>query len=227
MEAHKVKVHTMEQKTDAWFKARELKMTASHAQSIASAKKVNKKTGEESIGEGMQTYIYTLVSDCYSSGEFENYTNEHMERGNELEEKAITAYEFETGYTVKPVGFVEMVGRKVGCSPDGDVLDEDEKPTDGLLEVKCKSDKNHVVQLIQEEEAIEKKYMWQMQMQMYVYNKKWCDYVCFNPNFKKSIFIFRVERDEEMIAKIKEGLAIGENLIKEHTEKIDRLTKAK
>lgn len=226
METHKIKVHTMEQKTPEWLEVRKLKMTASHAQEIGNAKKVNAKTGEVSVGAGMQTYIYEMVAEAYSSGEFEFYTNEHMERGNELEDKAIVAYEFETGYTVKPVGFVEM-NENVGCSPDGDVFDEEEKPTDGMLEVKCKSDKNHVIQLLDGADGIESKYIWQMQMQMYVFNKKWCDFVCFNPNFKKSIFIHRVMRDEAMISQIKEGIEIGVKLIKEYAGKLNKLSEAK
>ena len=215
MDTHKVKIHTMEQGTPEWLEIRKLKMTASHAQAIASAKKVHKTTKVETVGEGMKTYIFELLADKYSSGEFEHYENEHIKRGNELEPQAIAMYELETGYTVKKVGFVEM-DENVGCSPDGDIFDEDEKPTDGMAEVKCKSDKNHVVQLVQGEKAIEKKYIWQMMMQMYVYNKKWCDFIAFNPNFKQSLFIHRVERDEEMIEKIKEGIEIGRKLIKEY-----------
>lgn len=76
-------IKEIEQQSPEWFKIREGKMTASHAQAIGNA------------GKGLETYVYDLVAEEYSSAEKEHFTNEHTERGNELEEVARGIYELE------------------------------------------------------------------------------------------------------------------------------------
>ena len=85
---------------------------------------------------------------------------------------------------------------------------------DGLLEVKCFDDAKHFKMTINGLE-IESAYMWQMQMQMLITERKWVDFLAYNPNFEKSLLIQRVEADEEMQKAIIEGLKKGEELIKE------------
>jgi hypothetical protein len=57
--------------------------------------------------------------------------------------------------------------------------------------------------------------MWQMQMQMLICQRKWCDYVCYNPNFEKSIVIARVLPSIEDFAKLDKGLDIARSRIEE------------
>ena len=187
-------VHNVIQGTDEWFKMRQGKMTASHAQAIASA------------GKGLETYILEMMSEKFSTGEREQYSNKDTERGVDLEDMARSMYELENDCNVKEVGFVEF-NEFVGCSPDGLVDDE------GLIEIKCVKDKNHFKLLL--DNKIESKYTWQMQMQMLVTERKWCDYVSYNPNFKQSIIKIRVERDVEKIEKLIIGLNKGVENIKE------------
>jgi len=170
-------------------------MTASHAQAIASN------------GSGLKTYILEKLVDKYSSAEKEIYSNEHMERGNELEGQARSLYWLETGKEVQEVGFCEL-DEYTGCSPDGMIGEK------GLIEIKCPTDKNFLKLLI--EKKISSSYVWQMQMQMYVTGRKWCDFVAYCPNFEKSFYIERVEADIEKFDKIKEGLAEGRKLIKKY-----------
>ncbi len=61
--------------------------------------------------------------------------------------------------------------------------------------------------------------MWQMQHQMLVADRKWVDFVVFNDSLDK-IEVFRVERDEEKIAKIKAGLEAGIKQIEEILKKV-------
>ena len=42
-------------------------------------------------------------------------------------------------------------------------------------------------------------------MNMLILERKWCDLVFYNPNFEKSMKIFRLEPDKEMFSKLKEG----------------------
>lgn len=195
MKTHK----DIEQKSDEWFAIRKGKMTASHGQAIASN------------GKGLDTYIVELMSEYYSSGERDYYSNKHMERGNELEDQARTIYELETKNDVEQVGFIEY-NDFAGCSPDGLV------GKDGMMEIKCPDDKGHFKTLLNGKSEIATKYHWQMQMQMLISSRDWCDFVSYNPNFEKSTFIFRVFKDSDKFIKILQGLESGKKMIKKIKE---------
>ena len=68
--------------------------------------------------------------------------------------------------------------------------------------------------LLDEEKAIDSKYIWQIQMNLLITGRKWWDFMAYNPNFEKSSFIFRILPDEEKINKLKIGLMTGEEKIK-------------
>ena len=65
-----MKIINCEQGTPEWFEERKGIMTASHAQAIGNA------------GKGLDTYIHELMAEYYSSGEKEQFSNKHTERGN-------------------------------------------------------------------------------------------------------------------------------------------------
>jgi len=200
-----MKLHTdILQGSPKWFELRtKYPLTASNAQAIA--------TG----GKGLETLCYAKMAERYSSQPKEQYTNDDLERGIELESQARGVYELNTGTTVELVGFVtnEEISPVGGASPDALVGD------DGLLEIKCPKDEKYFKMLATEIE-IESKHMWQMQTQMLFTERKWCDYMLYNPNFKTSYLIKRVEVDEEMVDKIKAGLKIGEQIIKDIESKL-------
>lgn len=183
------------QGTPEWLEIRKGRMTASSAQAIAAN------------GKGLDAYILDMMAESYSSGQFQNYTNPHMERGNELEDQARSMYELETGHKVEQVGFVEY-NEYVGASPDGLIND------DGLLEIKCCADKKHFRLMLRGEKEIDSSYIWQVQMQMLVTGRQWCDLTFYNPNFQKSLLIFRIIPDPEKHKKLLEGFATGEGKIK-------------
>jgi len=187
-----MKIHQMEQGSEAWFEIRKGKLTGSHAQAIAAS------------GKGLETLCYEILAQQYSSGEREYYTNKDLERGHELEDLAINAYEMETGKKVEKVGFIEL-DEDAGVSPDG-LVDED-----GLVEVKSPNDVNYFRVFI--EKKIDTKYEWQCQMQLFVSGRKYCDIIFYNPNFKRSLFIHRFTPDPEKFAKIKAGIEAGKQQI--------------
>jgi len=194
-----MKIHNVEQGTNEWFEIRKGKMTASHAQEVGSN------------GKGLETYVYNILAEQYSSAERESYTNEHMQRGNELEPVARGIYELSMNTQVKEVGFIEH-DEYSGCSPDG-LIDED-----GGIEIKCPSDPVYFKMLVNRKP--DSKYVWQCQMTMMITGRKWWDLVYYNPNFKDSMITFRIEADEEKHEKLRAGLEKGRNLIKEITSKL-------
>jgi len=191
----------IQQCSPEWLELRAKRMTASHAQAILAN------------GKGLITYIRELMSDYYSNTEKESFTNKHTERGVELEPTARSIYELESGNEVTEIGFV-ILDDYVGCSPDG-LIGED-----GLIEIKCPSDKVYFNLLL--DDKIDSKYYAQMQMQMYVCSRKWCDYVVYNPNYDKSIIIKRVECDEETIDKLCAGLVSGKRMIDEIIKRMEK-----
>jgi putative phage-type endonuclease len=188
-----MQVYNFEQRSPEWFEIRKLKMTASHAQAIGNC------------GKGLDSYIQELCQEYYSSAEKEGFSNKHTERGNDLEDSAGFLYECETGNKTGKVGFV-VWNDFVGCSPDLLVND------DGLAEIKCPDDKAYFDLLLTNE--IDTKYIWQMQMQMLICGRFWCDFVAYNPHYKKELIIIRVLRDEKKQTDLLKGFAIGEQKIR-------------
>ena len=189
-----MKIYNFEQRTDEWFAIRRGKMSASNAETIIAN------------GKGLETYIYNLMAEYYSSAEKENYINADMQRGIDLEPEAKIEFQFYTGLDIKEVGCVEL-NEYILASPDGLIGD------DGLIEIKCPNDSIYFKLLLSNN--IKPEYIAQMQMQMYVTDRQYCYFVSYNPNFEKSLYIKKINRDEEMIEKLKKGLERGTQLIKE------------
>jgi len=194
-----MKIHNFEQGTEEWLQARSGKLTGSdfHHYFGKSEKKktmLRIKAGERITGQ---------LSDN------ELFNNKHMERGHEQEQSAIDTYSFESGNEVKQIGFTEL-NDFVGCSPDGLVGDH------GIIEVKSQ-DFNRFIKLMQDQKP-DPIYRTQIQFNLYATDRKWCDFISYNPKFKNPIQIIRIERDEEYIEKIK-------TTIEEVNQEIDSIIK--
>ena len=192
-----MKIYNFEQRTPEWIEIKRGKMSASNAETIIAN------------GKGLETYIYNLMAEYYSSAEKENYINADMQRGIDLEPEAKIEFQFYTGLDIKEVGCVEL-NDYILASPDGLIGD------DGLIEIKCPNDSIYFKLLLSNN--IKPEYIAQMQMQMYVTDRQYCYFVSYNPNFEKSLYIKKINRDEEMIDKLKKGLERGTQLIKEIKE---------
>jgi len=185
----------IEQGSTEWFELRKGKMTASHAQEIGNN------------GKGLETYIVSLMAEKWSNGEKEQYTNKDIERGNELEDQARSIYAINSGLEISDVGFIEY-SEFIGCSPDGLV------EQCGMIEIKCPNDINYFKHLLDGISAIDTKYIWQIQMNLLITDREWCDYIAYNPNFPKSTFIHRFFPDPEKFKKLLVGFEMGEEKIK-------------
>ena len=199
-ETSKMEIINCIQGSPEWFAERLGKLTGSEAQAISAN------------GAGLKTLVNKLVAERLT-GKVENgYTNADMERGKELEEEARNAYELETGNTVTKVGFCKL-DDDVGSSPDGLIND------DGGIEIKCFKDSTFVDYMFTGK--VDTAYEWQCQFNLFVTGRKWWDYVVYNPNFKKSLIIKRLDRDEIAIEKIKTGIETGKAMIKAMMEKLN------
>jgi len=70
---------------------------------------------------------------------------------------------------------------------------------DGLIEIKCMNTANHVETIIEGKPP--SRYIPQMQCQMAVTGRQWCDFVAFDPRLPDDLqlLVVRVDRDQEYI----------------------------
>lgn len=121
-----------------------------------------------------------------------------MEQGVERESSARAAYELHTDELVQEIGFCLHDTLKCGVSPDGLV------GTDGMTEYKCPQPKTHLEYMRLEANKCPSIYKWQVQGQLWIAEREWCDFVSFNPDFPEAsrLVIRRICRDEKAIKEL-------------------------
>ena len=182
-------IKNIEQGTDEWLKLRLGVATASNFDKIITT------AGKES--ESLKKYALQLATELMLEIPEPTFKNDIMARGNELEALAREAYQEETFNVVEQITMFKSDCGNFGYSPDGLV------GNDGLVEIKCPLATTHFKYLI--DNKMPSEYWQQVQGGLWVSQRKWIDFVSFNSYFKdKKLFIIRVERNEEFIAKLSE-----------------------
>jgi len=206
-------VDQLEQGTEEWHVLKDhYFLSSSKAQAIGNA------------GAGLSSIIWDNIINEFSSADRKRISTPDLDRGIDLEPKAIADYELETGNDVKAVAFITNhdIHPRAGASTDGLIGD------DGVLEVKSIKDEKYAKLLYEYEKKgtfkIESAHSWQMEFELLLSGREWVDYVVYNPNFKKTLLIQRVYSDPVMRDKIMTGLHKG---AKEHKEIRDTLIKYK
>ena len=180
----------IEQGSEDWFAARLGKVTASRVSDVMA------KT-RSGPAASRKNYMMELLCQRLTGQREEGFTSAAMQRGIDLEPLARAAYEVSTGQIVQEASFVTWEHNDdIGASPDGFVGDQ------GLIEIKCPNTAQHVA-CIQSGEP-DKKYWWQMQMQMACTGRDWCDFVSFDDRMPESLqlFVARVRRDDQAISEM-------------------------
>ena len=178
----------IEQGSDEWKQARLGHVTASN---IAEVMSKGKGTAE---AVGRYKYKVRLVAERLTMTPSESYTNAAMQWGIEQEQFACIAYEAQKETFVDKIGFVLHPDIKwLGVSPDRIVGNE------GLIEVKCPNTTTHLDYLF--ENKVPAEYYKQIQCQLWVTGRQWCDFVSYDPRLPKrnQLLIVRTERDESLI----------------------------
>lgn len=193
--------HNIEQNTPEWEQLRLGRFTASSFKDLF-------------MKETTQTYqdaIFRVAFERLTQESPENYTNFYMERGHELEGEAREWYELETYNKVNNGGFFEL-NEWVGASPDGLV------GSDGLVEIKCPKYSTLINYLIKRE--LPSIYLHQVQGQMLVTGRLWCDFVAYHPKLKP--LVVTVKRDEAIIKDIQDHLNIAIGKAQEIIKQIEK-----
>jgi len=151
-------------------------------------------------GKTRKSYMYQLAAEALTGQREESFTSQYIEWGNETEPQARAMYEFDTGSKVDEVAFVRLDGHKIGCSPDGLVGD------DGLVEFKCPKTTTQIETFLSGK--MPSGHKPQVQGQMWITDREWCDFVSFDPRIDgdASFFKVRVMRDEEYIKELSEKI---------------------
>mgnify|MGYP000202101260 CR=1 FL=1 len=201
----------IEQRTEAWFKERLGKVTASRIADVMA----KTKTG---YGAGRANYMAELIAERLTGETADRYQNAAMQWGTDTEPKARAAYSFVTGESVVETGFVpHPVIELSGASPDGLVGDN------GLVEIKCPNTATHIDTLLGA--GIDRKYLLQMQWQMACTGRQWCDFVSYDPRLgtEMSLHIQRFNFDEKLVREIETEV---QAFLAELSDKVIRLRAA-
>jgi putative phage-type endonuclease len=156
----------MEQRSPEWHEARKGKLTASVFGAAAGL-------GPQSRQQAWRRIV--------GIEDFEDHAA--LQWGVDHEQIALAAYQLERAGAapIVAVGFVpHPVHDWLGCSPDGLVGD------DGLVEIKCPFSQ-------QLYEGVPPYYMAQMQGQMEVTGREWCDFVVWTPTQWSEQRVYRSE----------------------------------
>lgn len=186
----------MEQRTDEWYNARLGLVTGSRLADVIT----KKRNGEYSVRRSQ--YMQELASERRTGARLRKYVNKYMQIGIDEEPAAISWYTVHTGEEVIHAGFVRHNSlSESGASPDGLVGDN------GVIEVKCPTFENHVVQILMDE--IPGMYLPQIGWELACTEREWCDYISFNRGYEGGeIFIKRLYRDDKYIKRLEHEVAI-------------------
>jgi hypothetical protein len=183
-----MQIYDMEQGSPEWFACRLGIPTASQFSTLM----MSGRGGGDS--KTRRTYMLKLAGELLTGEPMDNFSNRHMERGNEMEPEARDFYAFQMDVDPQLVGFIR--NGDCGASPDSLI------GNDGMLEIKTKLPHILLDLLLKDEFPSEHKA--QCQGQLWVAEREWVDLVCYWPKMPK--FIKRVYRDEPFIKQISDAV---------------------
>ena len=200
---HQCIQHTdFEQGSDEWRAWRTGRITASNFGAVMA----------KGQGKTRKAYALKVAAERLTGEPGESYSNAAMDWGTATEPAARAEYMFSIRDDVREVGGVELLSdsvpwsvagelrQPVTCSPDGLV------GRDGVVEFKCPLTTTHIETVATGK--VPSAYRWQIQGNLWVCGRDWCDFVSFDPRIPgpKSMHVIRVERDPEAIEELREGV---------------------
>jgi putative phage-type endonuclease len=199
----------MIQGSPEWLQLRAGRVTASRVADVVARTK-------SGYGASRANYMAELIAERLTGIPAPSFTNAAMQHGVEQEPHARRAYAELMGVEVVEVPFVEHPEIAMfGCSPDGLVGD------DGLVEIKAPNTATHLDTLLSE--TVPSKYVIQMQVQMAVCGRDWCDFASFDPRLppNMALFVRRIDRDVSLILELESEVAA---FLAEIDAKVEALT---
>jgi len=168
-----------EQRSPQWLALRRGVISASNADRLATPAK-------------MREYAIELAAERLVRELPANVVTAAMQWGIDHEEAARIRYAFEMNNDVFGIGFAFHDDYEwwAGCSPDGLIRDS------GLVEIKCPSSKKHLEYLTNG--VVPPIYVPQLDFQLWVTGRDWCDFVSYDPRFVEGADYFCVRHYRNM-----------------------------
>ncbi len=161
-------------------------------------------------GDGVDTYVLTKAIEKYLGRPLQSFGSWATDQGNVLEEKAWPTLEFELGVTIERVGGIQMDDKKFWCSPDGLIWVDGwaGKVATGIgCEIKGLQPVNHARILpILDDGGAPEEYLPQAHGGMFVTGFQAWYFYAYSETLPTRII--KVERDENIQARIKEAVQI-------------------
>jgi hypothetical protein len=178
------------QGSEAWLRARLGIPTASAFGRIITAKTLKPSAQAPK-------YLCEKLGERLTGFPADSYSDTEMDRGGAMEASAVAWYEFERGVLTRKSGLCLLNNRKAGASVDRFVGE------DGILEVKCPMATQHLMALLEYDDA---EHRIQCQGQLMITQRKWVDRLSYFPGLPPALH--RFERDEEAISAIMTEVAL-------------------
>lgn len=215
-----MKIYNVRQNSEAWHELRLGIPTSSEFKRIVTpAGKLSKQS---------QPYMHRLLAEWWFGAQLEDpetqYQSGWMQRGHELEDQAVRAYELLSESETARIGFVTTDDGMIGCSPDRGVGEE------GILEIKCPSPQVHIGYMLSG--ACEEEYRPQLQGQLLVTGRAWVDICSYCPPFPTVIIRvrplpeFQGNLGPALMSFVEVMLAARTLLTKKYGNRIDRTAPA-
>ena len=188
-------IHNCVQGTTEWLELRAGIPTASNFSKIITPK------GQPS--HQAEKYKYLLLAERLMGHPVEERGYSHwMDRGSEMEARAVSFYEFTRDEETVKVGFITNADGTIGASPDRLVGDR------GLLEIKVPSESIHMEYLLESGSAYQE-YRVQVQGQLWIAEREWSDVLSWHPELPPALI--RIPRDDEFIELLSKAVTAFSN----------------
>jgi hypothetical protein len=182
--------HDLEQRSPEWHRLRLGIPCSSEFHKIVTPKKLE-------LSSQAKPLMWRLLAEWVTGAPVEEaFQSFAMERGTELEDQAVGAYEMLTGRDTQRAGFITSDDGMMGCSPDRLI------GTAGDLELKCPLIHTQIGRAL---EGLDQDYVLQLQGRMLIHGREWCELFSYHPLLV--IPPLRVYRDEKVIGRMQPILA--------------------
>jgi hypothetical protein len=196
----------IDQRSEEWFAARVGKITASRMHDVMTERERGEFKSGPRKGQpkpqplALVNYSRQLAAERLTMKPRKQVKAAALAWGQTVEPAAVAAYQAETGLIVTPAEFTtHPLYDFIGASPDFLVDD------DGGGEIKSpESSEVHLETLLS---GLPIEHIEQIQGGLWVTSRKWWDFVSYHPDFppEHRIYIQRVERDDEYIARLEQA----------------------
>ena len=202
------------QGTEEWDAIRLGRITASKADTL-----IVKGKGENGFGAGAITYAKEIATQLISGQKRAHFTSKFTDWGHEHEPIAREIYEHMEFAKIQEVGFVSL-GDRIGCSPDGLVGEKIG------VEFKC-PEKQDVFFDFVTEGKVEKKYLIQVQFNLWITGRERWDLCYYHPHFPPGRQFHKISYgpDKEMFGvfdeRVKSFIELIDNKIQLYNSKFE------